>query len=44
MSQNNNDKKQEQPKPTAPKVDKKELEQSIKSHESAVKNNTIVKK
>lgn len=39
-----NDKKQEQPKPIAPKVDKKELEQSIKSHEQSLKNNTIVKK
>lgn len=40
----NNNTKQEQPKPTAPKVDKKELEQSIKSHEKAVKTNQIVKK
>lgn len=38
------DKKQEQPKPTAPKVDKKELEQSIRTHEKAVKGNQIVKK
>lgn len=38
------DNKQQEPKPTAPKVDKKELEKSIKSHEKALKDNKIVKK
>jgi hypothetical protein len=33
-----------QPKPNAPKVDKKELDKSIKSHEKAVKDNKIVRK
>jgi hypothetical protein len=40
----NNDKKQEQPKPSTPKIDRKELDKSIKSHEKAIKNNQIVKK
>lgn len=35
---------QSNPKPNAPKVDKKELKKSIKSHEKAIKNNQIVKK
>jgi hypothetical protein len=40
----NDDKKTEQPKPTAPKVDKAALEQSIKSHEQAKNQNQTVKK
>jgi hypothetical protein len=39
-----NDKKQEQPKPTAPKVDKAALDASIKSHEQAKSTNQTVKK
>lgn len=34
----------QQPKPTAPKVDKAALEQSIKSHETAKSQNQTVKK
>ena len=44
MSNSTNDKGQAQPKPQAPKVDKAELEQSIKSHDKAIKGNQIVKK
>jgi hypothetical protein len=43
MSQNNNNTTQGT-QPPAPKVDKGSLQESIKSHEQAVKTNQIVKK